>query len=82
MRKSFEILWNSMLFAVNELKKNKLRTFLSLLGITFGIFCIISVMATVSSLQQNIKNSLETIGTNTIYIQKWSWAGEIGRAHV
>jgi len=75
MRKSFEILWNSMLFAVNELKKNKLRTFLSLLGITFGIFCIISVMATVSSLQQNIKNSLETIGTNTIYIQKWSWAG-------
>jgi putative ABC transport system permease protein len=75
MRKSFEILWNSMLFAVNELKKNKLRTFLSLLGITFGIFCIISVMATVSSLQQNVRNSLETIGTNTIYIQKWAWAG-------
>jgi putative ABC transport system permease protein len=74
MRKSFEIIWSSLLFAIQELKKNKLRTFLSLLGITFGIFCIISVMATVTSLQRNVKQSLETVGTNTIYIQKWSWA--------
>ncbi|MFN9710717.1 MAG: ABC transporter permease, partial [Bacteroidota bacterium] len=65
----------SLVFALQELNKNKLRTFLSLLGITFGIFCIISVMATVNSLQRNVKNSLETIGTNTIYIQKWSWSG-------
>ena len=75
MRKSVEILWNSLRFAIQELNKNKLRTFLSLLGITFGIFCIISVMATVGSLQRNVKNSLETIGTNTIYIQKWAWGG-------
>jgi putative ABC transport system permease protein len=75
MRQSIEILWNSLRFAIQELNKNKLRTFLSLLGITFGIFCIISVMATVGSLQRNVKNSLETIGTNTIYIQKWSWGG-------
>ncbi len=73
MRKSLEIIRSSLMFAVQELKKNKLRTFLSLLGITFGIFCIISVMATVTSLQRNVKNSLETVGSNTIYIQKWSW---------
>lgn len=75
MRKTFEIFWNSFLFALQELKKNKLRTFLSLLGITFGIFCIISVMATVGSLQRNVQNSLKSIGTNTIYIQKWAWGG-------
>ena len=75
MQKTLEIIWSSLRFAIQELRKNKLRTFLSLLGITFGIFCIISVMATVNSLQMNIKNSLETIGTNTIYIQKWSWSG-------
>jgi putative ABC transport system permease protein len=75
MRKTFEIFWNSFLFAFQELKKNKLRTFLSLLGITFGIFCIISVMATVNSLQRNVQNSLKSIGTNTIYIQKWAWGG-------
>jgi len=75
MRKTFEIFSNNLLFAFSELSKNKLRTFLSLLGITFGIFCIISVMATVNSLQRNVQNSLKAIGSNTIYIQKWAWGG-------
>lgn len=75
MRKTFEIFWNSLLFAVQELRKNKLRTFLSLLGITFGIFCIISVMATVGSLESSIKNEFKTFGNNTIYVQKWPWGG-------
>ncbi|HMO33755.1 MAG TPA: ABC transporter permease [Lacibacter sp.] len=75
MRKTFEIFWNSLQFAFQELRKNKLRTFLSLLGITFGIFCIISVMATVSSLQRNVQDSFKSFGNNTIYIQKWPWGG-------
>jgi putative ABC transport system permease protein len=75
MRKTFEIFWNSLLFAMQELKKNKLRTFLSLLGITFGIFCIISVMATVGSLESSIKNEFKSFGNNTIYVQKWPWGG-------
>ena len=60
---------------MQELKKNKLRTFLSLLGITFGIFCIISVMATVSSLENNVRDSFKSFGNNTVYIQKWPWGG-------
>lgn len=75
MRKTFEIFWNSLQFAIQELRKNKLRTFLSLLGITFGIFCIISVMATVGSLESNIKNEFKSFGNNTIYVQKWPWGG-------
>lgn len=75
MRKTFEIFWNSLLFATQELRKNKLRTFLSLLGITFGIFCIISVMATVGSLESSIKNEFKSFGNNTIYVQKWPWGG-------
>jgi putative ABC transport system permease protein len=75
MRKSFEIFYNSLQFAIQELRKNKLRTFLSLLGITFGIFCIISVMATVSSLESSVKNEFKSFGNNTVYIQKWPWGG-------
>lgn len=75
MRKSFEIFFNSFQFALGELRKNKLRTFLSLLGITFGIFCIISVMATVSSLKSSVQNSFKSFGNNTVYIQKWPWVG-------
>jgi len=50
IRRTLEIVGSSFLMAVQELWKNKLRTFLSLLGVTFGIFCIISVLATVNSL--------------------------------
>jgi putative ABC transport system permease protein len=61
--------------ALQELRVNKLRTFLSLFGITIGIFCIIGVLATVDSLEQKVQNDIKALGTNTIYIDKWSYGG-------
>jgi len=60
---------------MQELKVNKLRTALSLIGISFGIFCIIGVLATVNSLQANIQNQINSLGTNTIFIDKWVYSG-------
>jgi len=53
---------------------NKLRTFLSLLGVTIGIFAIITVFTAVDSMENNVKGSVEKLGNNVIYIQKWPWA--------
>jgi len=75
MKKVFEILGNSFRLAILELKNNKLRTTLSLLGVTFGIFCIIGVLATVNSLEQNVQNDIKALGSNTIYIDKWDYSG-------
>lgn len=61
--------------ALQELKVNKLRTFLSLFGITIGIFCIIGVLATIDSLKAKIQNDLSSFGNNTIYIDKWDYSG-------
>src|SRR5919205_1579568 len=74
IRRSIEIIGNSLKMALQELWKNKLRTFLSLFGVTIGIFCIIGVLATVNSLQHNIQNEIKTLGNNTIYIDKWDWS--------
>jgi putative ABC transport system permease protein len=71
MRRTIEIVVSSLRMAVQELWKNKLRTFLSLFGITIGIFCIIGVLATVNSLEYNIQNEIKSLGNNTIYIDKW-----------
>lgn len=60
--------------ALQELWKNKLRTFLSLFGITIGIFCIIGVLATVNSLERNIQNEVKSLGNNTIYVDKWDYS--------
>lgn len=73
--KLLTIVWNSILMAFGELKVNKLRTFLSLFGVTIGIFCIIGVLATVESLESSVKNDLKAIGASTIYVQKWPWGG-------
>lgn len=61
--------------ALQEFKSNKLRTFLSLFGVTIGIFCIISVLATVGSLEQAIQKDIKSLGTNTVYIDKWEYSG-------
>jgi len=75
IRRSIEIVTSSFKMALQELWKNKLRTFLSLFGITIGIFCIIGVLATVNSLERNIKNEIQSFGTNTIYVDKWDYTG-------
>src|SRR6478672_13040891 len=74
MRRFFEITISSFKIALQELLKNKLRTFLSLFGVTIGIFCIIGVLATVNSLEHNIQAEIKALGTNTIYIDKWDYA--------
>lgn len=74
MRRTIEIVFSSFLMAIQELWKNKLRTFLSLFGITIGIFCIIGVLATVNSLEHNIQNEVKSLGNNTIYIDKWDYS--------
>lgn len=74
MRRTIEILFSSLKMALQELWKNKLRTFLSLFGITIGIFCIISVMATLGSLEHNIQSEIKSFGTNTIYVDKWDYS--------
>jgi len=77
MRKTLTILSNSLRLTMQELKVNKLRTSLSLIGISFGIFCIIGVLATVNSLESNIQNEIKGLGTNTIYIDKWDYTGAL-----
>ncbi|MBK8521182.1 MAG: ABC transporter permease [Chitinophagaceae bacterium] len=75
MLKTLNILGNSLKLTFQELKVNKLRTALSLTGVAFGIFCIIGVLATVNSLERNIQNEVNSLGSNTIYIDKWDYSG-------
>ena len=67
------LLKESFSFAINALRNNKLRTLLSLLGVTVGIFSIIAVLAAVDSLKKNIVDSLDGMDKNTIYLFKYSF---------
>lgn len=67
------LLKESFGFAMNALRNNKLRTFLSLLGVTIGIFSIIAVLAAVDSLDRKIKEDLTDLDKNTIYLMRFSF---------
>lgn len=64
----------SFRFAWQALRANVFRTILSLLGVTIGIFAIISVFTLVDSLERNVRDSMSFMGENVIYVQKWPWA--------
>ncbi|RYZ24522.1 MAG: FtsX-like permease family protein [Chitinophagaceae bacterium] len=74
MQRFIAIVGTSFRIAMLELWKAKLRTFLSLFGITIGIFCIIGVLTTVNSLERNLQTEIKSLGTNTIYIDKWQYS--------
>jgi putative ABC transport system permease protein len=73
-----QIIGTSIVQAFLELRANKLRTFLSLLGITIGIFCIIGVLTVLDSLKNNIQKDMASLGSDVLYIDRWPWMDEGG----
>ncbi len=69
--KTLAQIFESFRFAWKALRSNLLRTVLSLLGVTIGIFAVITVLTLVDSLEKNIKDSLDFLGTGVIYVEKW-----------
>lgn len=70
---TLRLTFESFRFAWDALKSNLLRTVLSLLGVTVGIFAIISVFTIVDSLEANIRHSMDFVGDKVIYVAKWPW---------
>ncbi len=74
----FKLLRESLVFALKALGLNLLRSFLSLLGITIGIFAIISVFTMVDTMESSIRDSVKSLGDDVIFVQRMPWAPEKG----
>lgn len=72
--KTLRLTFESFRFAWQALRADLLRTILSLLGVTIGIFAIIAVFTVVDSLEASIRQSMSFVGDKVIYVQKWPWA--------
>ncbi len=73
MKLFLRLLKESFVFSFNALVANPVRTVLSLLGVTIGIFTIIAVLSTVDSLERSIKDNLSFLGTDNLRVEKWPW---------
>lgn len=74
MKIFLKLLGESFIFALAEITKNKVRTLLSLLGITIGIFSVISVFTIFDSMESTIRDSINSLGNDVLFVQKWPWA--------
>ncbi len=74
MRLFLKLFKEGFLFAINSLVVNKLRTFLSLFGITIGIFSIISVFTVLDWMEESIRDSISSMGDNVVYVEKFPWS--------
>jgi putative ABC transport system permease protein len=70
----FRLLKEGFLFAVTSVTVNKLRTFLTLFGITIGIFSIISVFTVLDWMEKSVRDTISTLGDNVVYVQKFPWS--------
>ncbi len=75
------ILRESFISTLKTFNANKLRTLLSLLGVTIGIFAIISVFTILDSMESEVRETLNALGDDVIYVQKWPWAPEEGEEY-
>lgn len=70
---SFQLFRESFSFAFRALTQNKLRSILSLLGITIGIFSVITVFTFIDSFQMSLEKDINNLGSNVVYVEKWPW---------
>lgn len=78
MKAVLQLIQFSFIQAIQELRLNRLRTTLSLLGISIGIFCIIAVLTVLDSMERNIRKEVATLGSDVVYINRWPWMDEGG----
>ena len=66
--------YESLIFAYHALRSNIMRTTLSLLGVSVGIFAIVAVFTAVDSLNKNIRSEIDSFaGSGVLYVGKWPW---------
>jgi|TARA_B100000959_G_scaffold92755_2_gene98538 putative ABC transport system permease protein len=65
------MLKESFWMAIDSIRKNKLRSSLTLLGISIGVFSVIGVMTAIRTLESSVESGLNVFATNTFVIQKY-----------
>jgi putative ABC transport system permease protein len=60
--------------AFDALRRNPMRSFLTILGIVIGVSSIIAIGSVINGLNSNVINSIQDLGSNMIICYRFSWA--------
>ncbi|MFH1719745.1 MAG: ABC transporter permease [Planctomycetota bacterium] len=65
----FRLFYQSVYLALGQIWANKTRSILTTIGIVIGVASVTAVIAALSGLKAKILTQVETLGSNTIFIQ-------------
>ncbi|WP_028604611.1 ABC transporter permease [Ottowia thiooxydans] len=63
------MLWNTLLLALRSIRRNVLRSFLTVLGIVIGVSAVITMVTLGSGATQAVQNQISSLGTNLLMIR-------------
>ena len=73
-KRDFSDLKESVALALDVLRRNPMRSFLTVLGIVIGVMTIIVIGAVINGLNSNVLGNIQSLGASTIIVSKFSWA--------
>jgi len=69
----------NVLIALDVIRNNKMRSFLTLLGVIIGVMSIIGVQSLIEGFQKSIHEQIEQLGANVFQVQKYPAVGNVNR---
>jgi len=63
------MLWNTLLLALREIRRNVLRSFLTILGIVIGVAAVIIMVILGGGATQEVTDQIESLGSNLLIIR-------------
>src|ERR671926_1250468 len=68
----FEDIKESALMALDTLRANKLRSALTILGVSVGVVTVIFMVSIIQGLNKAFADQIESLGSNTIFVSKFA----------
>ncbi len=65
--------------ALQTLRTNKLRSFLTVIGVVIGVWTVMAIASIISGIDTAVKKEVESFGTRSIFIAKFEPGIRIGR---
>src|ERR1044072_7034354 len=72
-------IYENLMMALATLRANKLRSFLTVVGVVIGIITVMLIASIISGIDVSVKREVESFGTRSIYISKYNPGIHIGR---
>ena len=72
-------IYENLKMALSTLRANKLRSFLTVIGVVIGVWTVMAIASIISGIDTAVRREIESFGTRSIYVIKFNSGIHVGR---